>query len=236
MDRTIHRTADGERIQKMLKVAVSSEKSRKIQSKGGDLWKNCIDEISSQCFPALGQEKCLNSGKFLKISLENDAKSIHDAHPIKLGQILKQYFNGHTDQQKSKNCITLRTKDKKQFQTVMSLKQKVEIDVSGTNESIKFENLTARNQVKGIVFEKSWNQLTEEEIKSDLISGGYEVSYVIQMTKKGMNDTVIKTGGCIITFERDELPERIKLSCTVYVNTFQTHSFVENAQKLVTSK
>lgn len=216
MDCTTHRTDDGERLQKLLKVAESSGKGRKVQSRGGDLWKNCIDELSNQHFPALGREKYQNNGKFVKISLENDVKSIHDAHPIKLGQILKQYFSGHTDQQKSKNCITLRTKDKKQFTTVMALKQKVEIDVSGSPESIKFEELAARNSVKGIVFEKSWNQLSEEEIKAELISERYEVRNVKQMTKKDLNGSVVKTGGCIITFDQDELPERIKLSGISY--------------------
>ena len=53
--------------------------------------------------------------------------------------------------------------------------------------------------------------MSELEIKDELIKEGYDVREVKHMKKKDANGMEIKTGGCIITFDNDELPDRIKL-------------------------
>lgn len=180
------------------------------------MWQRCVDNISAQCFPALGLEKQRTNGKFLKITVENKEKNIHDAHPIQLGKILKQYFNDHTEQHRSKNCLILRTKDKKQFQTAMNLKQAVTVNIGGSEEKVVFEELANRNQTTGIVFENSWSQLSEEEIKSELTAEGYDVRNVRKMTKRDKNGQMVQTGTVVITFDAEELPDRVKLCGVSY--------------------
>lgn len=96
------------------------------------------------------------------------------------------------------------------------MQQAVELNVGETKETVAFEELATRNQTKGIVFEHNWSQLTEEEIKSELKAEGYGVRDVKQMKKRDPNGAEIKTGGCIITFDNDQLPDRIKLCGVSY--------------------
>lgn len=204
------RLEDGQRASKMLKVDDKNTGKRNSQLIGA-MWRQSIEQISGNHFPLLGLEKQKSTGKYIKIQLENNEKNVHNAHPIELGQVLKQYFDGHTEQQRAKNCIIIKTKDKKQFQNIMNLRQPITVKVGGLPEKIVFENMMARNQSKGIVFEQSWNDLNEEEIKSELIKEGHEVNNVRQLKKKNSDGTEIKTGGVVISFDCEELPERVKL-------------------------
>lgn len=106
----VHRMEDGQHVQKMLRAAdnmIGKQNKTNKRQTGCELWQEGLEQISSECFPALGQEKQQKNGKYLKISVENKEKNINDAHPIQLGQILKQYFDGHTEQRRSKNCLIL---------------------------------------------------------------------------------------------------------------------------------
>lgn len=204
------RQQDGQREIKMPKLDETNAGKRNSQLIG-DMWRKSIENISGSNFPALGLEKQKSTGKYVKIQLECSEKSVNNAHPIELGQILKQYFDGHTEQQRAKSCLIIKTKDNKQFQNVMNLKQPVTVKVGGSEEKIIFENMAVRNQTKGIVFEQSWNDLSEDELKSELIKEGYEVNNVRQLKKKGSDGTETKTGGVVITFDCEELPDRVKL-------------------------
>lgn len=86
----IRRTDDGQRVKKMLKIATNGVYGKRNVQEVGSMWQRCVENISGQLFSAL--EKSQNSGKYVKISLRNDNKSIHDSYPIQLGQILRQYL------------------------------------------------------------------------------------------------------------------------------------------------
>lgn len=204
------RVEDGQHEAKRMKMDDRNTGKRNSQLIG-NMWRQSIEQISGNHFPALGLEKQKSTGKYIKIHLENSEKNVHNAHPIELGQVIKQYFDGHTEQQRAKNCIIIKTKDKKQFQNVMNLKQPITVKVGGLPEKIVFENMMARNQTKGIVFEQSWNDLSEEEIKSELIKEGHEVHNVRQLKKKSSDGTETKTVGVVISFDSEELPERVKI-------------------------
>lgn len=98
----------------------------------------------------------------------------------------------------------------------MNLGKPVNVTIGTSVEKVVFEELTSRNETKGIVFESSWNQLTEEEIKTELIAEGYDIKHVRQMTKKDQKGEVIKTGAVVITLDAEKLPERIKLCGVSY--------------------
>lgn len=213
----VQRTCNGQRIAKMLRAAQKQgTNGNRNKTNNGKTWEELIYKLDYNKFPALGQEKQKSTGKFIKICFENPLLNIHDAHPVQIGQILKQYFPGHTEQRKSKNCITLKTRDKKQFEIVKSLRDDVVVGLNGQEKKIVFEEIVARNQCKGVVFEPSWKQMSEAEIKAELISEGHEVKEVKQMKKRLSDNTEVKTNCCIITFDTEELPERVKMCGVSY--------------------
>lgn len=213
------RMNDGQRLKKMLRIANESNSGKRNNPAGntaGRMWEAVIKGIEVSQFPILGQEKTQNSGKYVKIMLDEGGLNINEAHPIQVGQILKQYFCGHSEQQKSKNCIILRTKDSKQFQSVMALKNDIFVTLNGVQKKVIIEELKAKNECCGIVFEASWRQLEEQEIMDELTNEGYEVKAVRQLKRKLQDGTEMKTNGCLVTLGGDELPDRIKMCGVSY--------------------
>lgn len=206
------RMYDGQRIAKMLKASKGNGTAvNKNKTNAGKAWEELIYKLDYKQFPALGQEKERSSGKYVKISFENQNLNINDAHPVQIGQVLKQYFPGHTEQRKSKNCITIKTKDRKQCETIKSLKQDIMVSINGEQKKVVIEEIVSRNQCKGVVFETSWKQMSEQEIKDELTSAGYHIKEVKQMKKRLSDNTEVKTNCCVLTFDSEELPEKITM-------------------------
>lgn len=204
----MQRLYDGQRAQKMLRaISFSTSNERKMQS-ADRAWETIINNRS---FPTLGQDIVKSTGKYVKISLKDQNSNINDAHPYQLGQIMKQYFTDHDEQVRMRNAIMLKTKDEKQFNTVMNLKQPVNVTVKGVAKDVIFEEVVSKNITKGIVFENSWMQLTTDEIKDELNKENHKVREVRQMTRRNKDKTEEKTNRYIITFDSEELPERVKL-------------------------
>lgn len=167
--------------------------------------------VNNRNFPALGLEIVKSTGKYVKLSLKDKNASIHDAHPVQLGQVMKQYFAEHDEQTRMRNAIMLKTKDDKQFVTAMNLKQPVNVTVKGETKELIFEEMISKNISKGIVFENSWMQLTTDEIKTELNNDNQKVREVKQMTRRNHDKEIENTNRYIITFDSEELPERVKL-------------------------
>lgn len=179
---------ENEQIQKMARIAMSwkmeqpkvkQSQERKTKSK----WEFFGINLTEKNFPSLGLEKHQRqTGKYVQIKLEN--ANIHEAHPVQMGMLLKQYFSGHSEQRKIKNALLIKTRDMKQFETVGNLKNDIYVTVNGNREKVIIDEIVARNQSRGIVFDKSWNQLTAAEIQTELQNQGYKVKEVRQMTRK----------------------------------------------------
>lgn len=214
---TVQRSYDGQRIAKMLKAAKRYETNgNRNKTNNGKVWEELIYKLDYNNFPALGQEKHKSTGKYVKIRFENPNLNINDAHPVQVGQVLKQYFLGHTEQRKSKNCITLKTKDRKQCEALKKLKEDILVSINGQQKKVVFEEIVSRNQCKGVVFEASWKQMTEDEIKNELIAEGYPIKDVRQMKKRMSDKTEVKTNCCVLTFDTDELPDRVTMCGVSY--------------------
>lgn len=194
------RTDDGERFQKMRKIASLSSFEMKMDRKK----QNVVDFIRNIDFPTIERRIAGNQGKFVKLSLQNEKADINEAHPKIIGQFLKQYFQGNLDQQKRKNAILIKTKDKRQFDTVMNLKEEICITVFGKSEKILVEEMMSRNTSKGIIFCKSWTQMTLEEVKAGLMEEN-KIRDVRQM-EKFVNGQKQSTDAYVITFDGADMP------------------------------
>lgn len=182
-------------------------------------WELAVNKHNEKHFPSLQKsiksdcfsKKC--TGKYLKMFLEDD-NNINDANPIQVGQIIKQYFPDHLEQAKMRGAIMIRTKDNRQFDSVMNLKTPVTVTMNGVTKTVKFEEMTAKNISKGIIFEKSWSHLTTEEILTELKKEGQavrEIKQIVKKVKEGEELKEIKTNGYILTFDAEEIPERVRL-------------------------
>lgn len=214
------RMINSEKIQKMARIAQTwnfgkQETNGKRKTSDSPL-QQVMENIGSKNFPALGLDKTPEKGKFVMIKFEDEEKSIHDAHPIQLGQVLKQYFNGHSSQQKIKNALLVKTKDERQFETISKLKEDIYLTVGGHKKKVIFEEQKARNQSRGVVFDKGWNELSPDEIKLELQAEGFNIREVRQMVKKDINNDEKKTGTCVITFDCPEPPEKVKMCGIIY--------------------
>lgn len=213
------RMARGERLLKMAKIFDMPKKVKgKVEVKklkkpaGKSIWNEIFSNFDSG-FPTWGQNMAKDEGKYVKIRLEDETLNINTVHPMLIGKILEQYFTGNTEMNKSKNCIILKTRDKKQYSTIMNLKNNITVQLNGQLRKVIFEELVSRNQTKGIVFEESWKLMSEEEIKNEInkSEGNGLVKEVKQVTKKDQDNNEEKTKTCIITFDCSILPERTKM-------------------------
>lgn len=75
---------------------------------------------------------------------------------------------GNNEMRKSKNCIILKTRDKKQFNNVMNLRQDVTVNFKNEMVKVVFEKIKSRNESKGIVFEESWKLMNENDIMTEI--------------------------------------------------------------------
>lgn len=157
-----------------------------------------------------------NSGKYLKIKLDDVRFTINDAHPVKLGTILKRFFPGLQELHRVADGLVVKTKDMQQFDEVMSLQGYIMVPVHGTEMKVIFEEILSKNICKGIVYENSWKQMTETEILEELRLEGQNIKDVKNITIKDFEGTRKETNGFVVTFNEIELPEEVKMCGMTY--------------------
>lgn len=117
---------------------------------------------------------------------------------------------GNQETKRYPKGIEIKTRDKKQFDVVMNLKKDIYLAVNGTERKANVEEITSKNISKGIVFERSWLQLSEDEITQELRLSGHDVREVKNLTKNERDGNKTNTNGFVITFNDVELSERVK--------------------------
>lgn len=225
------RTYEGQRLNKMAKLLLSSDdKNKQSKLSADNVWNKLITDMNKN-FPSLGSRKTAmkdNDGKYVKVMMEDESIDINKINPVLIGKIFEQYLVGHTDQKRTRNAIMLKTKDERQFNSIMTLKEKVKIQLKDQTQNIKFEEVKLMNERKGVITEESWNDLSEEEIKNEINqqfmkditntkTGKKEiVKAVKRITRKTANGDILNTKTCILTFNSTELPETVKMCGQTY--------------------
>jgi hypothetical protein len=170
-------------------------------------------------------EDNVNNGKFVKIRMEEENVDINLLHPVLVGKIIQQYFNGHSHFHKVYRGIIVKTKDYQQFKNVMTLKRGVYVKFNNEDKKIVFEEQLSKNISKGIIFDESLLQMEESEILNELKNQGYNVKEVKNLTKRNENGNIIRTNGFIVTLNEEKLPDKLKF-CGMLLKIRQYYPFV----------
>lgn len=199
-----------ERISKMRRAAETSksnfDRRSKFQNKAEtstNRWKN-ID------FPRIEEQTRARrppQGRYIMLKLANEDADINEAHPMLVSKVIEQYFQGNTEQRRTRKAILMKTRDKKQLEKFQSLNKPVDVTIFGKTEKVVVEELKSKNTSQGIIFQNSWTQMTIEEVKTGL-SIRNQIREVKQIMKF-VDGKEQATNGYIITFDDPELPEHV---------------------------
>lgn len=176
------------------------------------------NRLSRSSFPSWGDQNKNNTGKFVKISALDSEMPLKWYDAVLIGQFIENNFPGHTHiQTTSDGNIMLRTRDEMQTRNTRTLRI---IPNPKGNIDIKVDEVTSRNQSKGLIY-------AEELMCTDLTTIVQQCEGIIEIVrlKKRDGDTLKEIPLHLITFNTSELPDTVKIG---YMSGYQVRPFFPN--------